>query len=71
MVVWGIGVQPSSSRIVRSYQGEDDVVPPLDLRDLSNKEAEVGEEKVAQPVLAGFQDALWPSQWRGDGHVCM
>jgi hypothetical protein len=48
-------------------QGVDDVVPPLDLRDLSREEAEEreeGEEKVCQSVLAGFQDALSPSQRR-------
>ena len=34
------------------------VVPPLDLWDLSGKEAEEGEEKVCRSVLAGFQEVL-------------
>jgi len=36
------------------WQGEDDILPPLDLCELSREEVEEGEAKVDLYILAGF-----------------
>jgi hypothetical protein len=36
------------------HEGKDKVFPPLDMRNIFGKEAEEGEAKVCQLVLAGF-----------------
>ena len=48
-------------------QGEDDVVPPLDLCELLGEEAEEGEETNDPHILEGVQDALSSSEWRVRG----